>query len=274
MNFHIAVNGIAGFAGIASALLHPPEAPLATVQMLLRWIHLLAGITWIGLLYFFNLVNVPFMRELDPAVRGKIMPALMMRALWWFRWSAMITVLAGISYWMITISHDVHSARALASSAPNAADSQMMANASFGPLMASFWGIWIAVFAIEYALVMVAKIDSGALLAVLMTALVTGASWLFLSLNAHGWESNQLLSIGVGGGIGLTMLLAVWGIIWRLQKKLIAWTSESAASGNPPPPQAATFARQAFLISRINAWLTIPMLFLMAAASHYPMFGK
>ncbi len=37
----------------------------ATVEMLLRWIHSLAGITWIGLLYFFNLVNVPLMKALD-----------------------------------------------------------------------------------------------------------------------------------------------------------------------------------------------------------------
>ncbi|MGC2552434.1 MAG: hypothetical protein WA437_19390, partial [Candidatus Sulfotelmatobacter sp.] len=60
--------------------------------MLLRWIHFLAGITWIGLLYFFNLVNVPLMKELDPATKGKVMPALMTRALWWFRVSAVVTV--------------------------------------------------------------------------------------------------------------------------------------------------------------------------------------
>ncbi len=64
--------------------------------MLLRWIHLLAGITWVGLLYFFNLVNVPFMKELDAATKGKIMPGLMLRALWWFRWGAVVTVLAGL----------------------------------------------------------------------------------------------------------------------------------------------------------------------------------
>src|SRR6202453_305226 len=67
--------------------------------MLLRWIHFLAGITWIGLLYFFNLVNVPLMKELDSATKGKVMPPLMTRALWWFRMSAVLTVLAGITYW-------------------------------------------------------------------------------------------------------------------------------------------------------------------------------
>lgn len=271
MSVQIAMNGM---AAAGAGLVHFPESVTSNIQMLLRWFHLLAGITWIGLLYFFNLVNVPFMRELDPAVRGKVMPSLMTRALWWFRWSALVTVLAGISYWMTTVSNDVHTARAMAPSALSAADSQVMANAGFGTVMASFWGIWLVVFAIEYVLVMVAKIDSGAVLAVLMTLVVGAGAWLFLFLNAHGWESNQLLAIGVGGGIGLVMLLAVWGIIWRLQKKLIAWTAESAGSGNPLPASAAAMARQAFLVSRINAWLTIPLLFFMAAASHYPLFGK
>jgi len=66
--------------------------------MLVRWIHFLAGITWIGLLYFFNLVNVPLMKELDATTKGKVMPALMTRALWWFRMSAALTVLAGLAY--------------------------------------------------------------------------------------------------------------------------------------------------------------------------------
>ena len=62
--------------------------------MLVRWIHFVAGITWIGLLFFFNLVNVPLMKELDPATKGKVMPPLMTRALLWFRMSAALTVLA------------------------------------------------------------------------------------------------------------------------------------------------------------------------------------
>src|SRR5579862_3333910 len=72
--------------------------------MLLRWIHFLAGITWIGLLYFFNLVGFRSMQELDPGTRAKVMPGLMLRALWWFRWSALITVLAGLAYWGQVVS--------------------------------------------------------------------------------------------------------------------------------------------------------------------------
>jgi uncharacterized membrane protein len=62
----------------------------------LRWIHFVAGITWIGLLYWFNLVNVPFQKVLDPSVKGQVNPPLLKRALAWFRWSATVTVIAGL----------------------------------------------------------------------------------------------------------------------------------------------------------------------------------
>ncbi len=66
---------------------------------LLRWFHFLAGITWIGLLYYFNFVQTPFFASAEPAVRtGMIAGGLVSRALWWFRWGAMITFLTGWLY--------------------------------------------------------------------------------------------------------------------------------------------------------------------------------
>src|SRR5260370_31409417 len=64
------------------------DTPLANEMMILRWLHLVFGVIWIGLLYFFNLVLTPAMKEVDPAARVKIYPALMSRAMGWFRWSA------------------------------------------------------------------------------------------------------------------------------------------------------------------------------------------
>ncbi|MEK6601440.1 MAG: urate hydroxylase PuuD [Candidatus Binatota bacterium] len=63
---------------------------------LLRWIHFLAGITWIGLLYYFNFVQTPFFAETEPPVRSGAIQKLVPRALWWFRWGAMFTFLSGI----------------------------------------------------------------------------------------------------------------------------------------------------------------------------------
>jgi uncharacterized membrane protein len=68
------------------------EVPL----FFLRWIHFLAGITWIGILYYFNFVQTPFFAETEAPVRTGAIQKLVPRALWWFRWGAMITFLAGI----------------------------------------------------------------------------------------------------------------------------------------------------------------------------------
>jgi uncharacterized membrane protein len=226
--------------------------------MLLRWIHLIAGITWVGLLYFFNLVNVPLMKELDASTKGKVMPALMLRALFWFRWSAVVTVLAGFAYWGNIVASDAR-------------------NAGAAPTMAltSFLLIWTFTWAILYVLLLPGKgiLDKGWVLAILYTIIVAHSVHLFLHWNSQGWESNRLLAIGIGGGIGLMMLLNVWGVIWRIQKRLIAWTKANAENGTPIPPESKRMARMAFLTSRANAFLSIPMLFFMGAASHYPMFG-
>src|SRR5881409_1372213 len=70
-----------------------PEAPVA--EFLLRWLHYLDGITWIGLLYYFNFVQGPFMAEADPATKSAATQKLVPRALAWFRWSAVVTFLSG-----------------------------------------------------------------------------------------------------------------------------------------------------------------------------------
>ena len=64
--------------------------------LLLRWTHFLAGITWIGLLYFFNLINAAFLKSLDGPTKNVVIPKLTPSALNWFRHGATVTVLAGI----------------------------------------------------------------------------------------------------------------------------------------------------------------------------------
>ena len=64
--------------------------------LIVRWIHFLAGITWIGLLYFFNLINAGFLKSLDGPTKNIVIPKLMPAALNWFRHGATVTVLAGV----------------------------------------------------------------------------------------------------------------------------------------------------------------------------------
>lgn len=234
----------------------------ALIQLILRWVHLVAGVMWIGLLFFFNLVNVPFMKELEPAAKGKVFPALMKRALFWFRYSAFVTVFAGIWYWMTIVGADLRNARAL----------HPGEHISGGLAIGGFFLIWTVAWFLCNLATGALKIDKLAVVFVIYAVIVSAASYGYVSLNSHGWESNRLLCIGIGGGMGWIMVFNVWGVIWRINKRLIRWTEESAASGNPMPAEAAGLARQSFLVSRANFALAFPMLFFMGAASHYPLF--
>ncbi len=75
-------------------------------QFFFRWLHVMAGITWIGHLYFFNFVNVPFQAALDDAGKKAANPKLLPRALWWFRWGAMITFLSGLVMYALVYMYD------------------------------------------------------------------------------------------------------------------------------------------------------------------------
>lgn len=61
----------------------------------LRFFHVLAGITWIGLLYYFNLVQIPTMPSVPAELKGGVSKYIAPRALFWFRWSALVTVILG-----------------------------------------------------------------------------------------------------------------------------------------------------------------------------------
>ena len=74
----------------------------SNLQLLIRWLHVMAGIVWIGHLYFFNFVNIPFQGTIGGDVKKVVNPQLMTRALWWFRWGAMITFLAGLLLFVTT----------------------------------------------------------------------------------------------------------------------------------------------------------------------------
>src|ERR1700690_4361423 len=83
-----------------------PQDASTWILFLLRWVHFLGGITWIGMLYFFNLVNVNFMKELDAATKLKVVPNLMPKALFWFRWGAVLTVITGLALHIGTVTSE------------------------------------------------------------------------------------------------------------------------------------------------------------------------
>src|SRR5581483_10092619 len=125
----------------------------------------------------------------------------------------------------------------------------------------------IVTFLVEFLIIkkVPALIKDGRVFAVVALILVVAMGavikWLDGSLTVNGqhFASNKTLSIGVGGAMGLIMLLNVWGIIWPANKRIIG-----ALTGGPPA--APELARQAFIASRTNAWLSLPMLLFMGTS--------
>ena len=250
--------------GMLQRIFTMPDAALL-IRILIRWAHFVGGITWIGMLYFFNLVNVNFQKAIDAPTKKVVNPNLLLPALWYFRWGAVVTVLAGLTYFATYyLASDTRNANTL------------------GRASANVWLIlivWLLIpcitFAIEYFIIMKAGVNDGRVLAVIVAVLVVlmavaSTYWLnsqLMGANGESYASNHSLSIGIGGGLGIIMLLNVWGIIWPAQKRIIA----GMVSGDAAPPD---LGRKAFLASRANAWLSLPMLFFMATAGHYVILGK
>jgi uncharacterized membrane protein len=246
------------------------HAPTTTdiLRVGLRWAHFVAGITWIGLLYFFNLVNVPVQKALDPETKKKVNPDLLGRALWYFRWGAVVTVLAGLAYFaMYILKADVANANALGNG-----------NINLWWVLFAWLTYPIVLFIVEFVIIkkVPALTKDGRVYAVVMIILVLFVTWALLkffdgmlSVGGQSFASNKTYSIGIGGAYGIVMLLNVWGIIWPNNKRIIAAT---AGAGPAAPPE---LARQAFIASRTNAWLSLPLLLFMGTShGDWVIFGK
>src|SRR4030065_914722 len=85
---------------------------MQALEVLFRWIHVLAGVIWIGHLYFFNFVNVPFQGKLDGPTKKVVKPELLPRALWWFRWGAAWTWATGVLLLLIVYYHQRYAVEA------------------------------------------------------------------------------------------------------------------------------------------------------------------
>jgi uncharacterized membrane protein len=158
------------------------------VPAIARWLHLMAGVMWIGLLYYFNFVQVAALKaaSADNTAAG-ITKHVAPRALFYFRWAALVTWLAGATL---------------------------------------LGGNFVAAFTL----------------------------------------SGNYAVIGIGAWLGTIMLLNVWGLIWPNQKKILGI--------KPATDEEKVKARRiAFLASRTNTMLSIPMLFFMAAGAHSAIYG-
>lgn len=215
----------------------------AVLDLIFRWTHVVAGITWIGHLYFFNFVNGQVAKTYDAESKKKIVPELMPRALYWFRWGAAYTWITGI----LLLGLVIYMGGVIV-----APDSPLGAGAASAIglvlLVVSFFVydvLWKTMAKNEKAGVIVSY--------VLMLVLLFVMNLLF---------SKRAVYIHLGAIFGTIMAANVWMRIWPNQRKIIAATKAGTA------PDAALVS-VAGLRSKHNTYMSVPLVFAMVS-NHFP----
>ncbi len=216
------------------------------MQLIFRWAHVVAGIIWIGLLYFFNFVNGPFQGKIDGPTKKIVNPELMPRALYWFRWGAAWTWFTGILLGGLIYYHG----RVVFED----------------PTSGNPW-LWLA---IVIGLLIVGFLVYNALMKALPNKDVAAAICLVLFAAAYffldyvGKFSGRALYLHAGVMMGTIMAMNVWMVIWPNQKKILT----ALKAGTPLAPDSPE-VKIAGLRSRHNTYMSVPLMFTMIS-NHYP----
>ncbi len=210
------------------------------VESLFRWIHVVAGVLWIGLLYFFNWVNANVMPKLDGETKKKLVPELMPRALYWFRWGAAFTWVTGLVLLLYLFYHSK-----LALQDPDA---------GFGI------GAWLMLVLVLVAPFIYDPLAKGPLKdpQTMFGAGVVLATVLLFVFQIVGGFGYRGYSIHLGALFGTIMAYNVWFRIWPSQREIIT------ATKNGTPPNADVVAL-AGLRSKHNTYMSVPLIFMMIA---------
>jgi uncharacterized membrane protein len=208
---------------------------LEILSALSRWVHVLAGIVWIGMLYFFNFVNGPFQGTQDGETKKKMNPELLPRALWWFRWGAAWTWVTGVILLVLVFYFGgitLEPGRDSALAAHVMIFVVFLAPFVYDPLHKSALGKDPKTFgAISFVLV--------AVVAFLM------ASWSGFTYRSY--------NIHLAAMFGTIMAFNVWFRIWPGQQKIIRAVKE----GTAPDPAVVALAG---VRSRHNTYMSVPLL--------------
>jgi uncharacterized membrane protein len=214
------------------------------LNLIFRWAHVIAGITWIGHLYFFNFVNAQLAKTYDADSKKKVLPELMPRALYWFRWGAAYTwitgiLLAGLVYYMV----------------PNLVQEGGVSQGAGIAIALATLIVGFAIYDILWKSPLAKNEMVGVAVSfVLLAAVVFGLSRVFIG---------RAVFIHVGALFGTIMAANVWMRIWPNQRKIIA-----GVKGTGPAADPAVVAL-AGLRSKHNTYLSVPLVFTMIS-NHFP----
>jgi uncharacterized membrane protein len=179
------------------------------LNFLVRWGHLLFGITWIGMLYYFNFIQGAYFKEGTPEAVGDAKKKLAPKALWWFRWGAMFTFITGV----ILLAGMWHTQPV------SQLNNMILVGAALGTLM--FLNVWLVIWPNQQIALGLngktgdaAAAGAKALLASRTNTLFSGPMAFYMLASAHsaGWSG-----VGYGSGVGGVDLMVALGIIALLE---------------------------------------------------------
>ena len=224
-------------------------------QLAFRWAHFLAGVIWIGILYFFNWINGHFVATLDAETKRKVVPELMPRALWWFRWGAAWTWITG-AVLMFTMYYIRPSGNFF--DGPWNLD-RPMAEQQMKPT-AGQWVVPFAALFVGFAVydnlfkIVGSKSKQAHAASVVIWGLVAVGFYALMRSSLH--MSARASLIHVGALFGTSMAANVWMRIWPAQRRIITATK----NGQAPDPADPALAG---LRSKHNTYMSVALLFLM-----------
>ncbi|MEE9162403.1 MAG: urate hydroxylase PuuD [Candidatus Neomarinimicrobiota bacterium] len=230
---------------------------MPSLDALFRWVHIVAGILWIGLLYWFNWVNLPFMATQDNETKQKITPELFPRALYWFRWGAAWTWVTGVLLLLIVFYHG----GALFDSAETEwglAAYVMIAVVLLSPF----------VYDVLYNTVLK---KNGIVETIISLVIISAVIFLFERWAHFGYRGYV---IHTGAMFGTIMAYNVWFRIWPAQLKIIP----AIKNGEPPDMNLMGMAG---MRSKHNTYMSVPLVWAMinfhtttvGAGSRYILFA-
>ena len=216
--------------------------------MIFKWLHIIAGVMWIGLLYFFNFVNTSFVPTMDGDTKKKVVPELMPRTLYWFRWGAAYTWVTGVVllyviYWSTAIMPDDFTS-----------DGHDPAN-MFIHILLLF--TFVAVFLYDF--IYKSPLASNVRL-VTAVSFVLISAYVYAMKNYAGFDY-RTFNIHLGSMFGTIMAFNVWFRIWPAQQKIIS----AIKDGNAPDGDLLALAG---LRSKHNTYMSVPLIWTMIAVHH------
>jgi uncharacterized membrane protein len=173
-------------------------------NMLFRFGHILVGITWIGLLYYFNFIQTEYFKEAEEDARKDAVAKLAPRALWWFRWAAFLTFLTGLA-----LLHYISAKITL----------EIILGAVMGTLM--MLNVWGIIWPNQKVVIGLKEGDAAvagpkAALASRTNTLLSVGMLYFMVASAHYPASGQVL----GANLEMTGLLLAWRL-FLLSKQML-----------------------------------------------------